>query len=178
MGERERREAELQALSGELDSVRGFAESLRSQAHESANRLHAVVSLIELGRPEEAVQFATRELELAQQLTDKARYASAVLARQGGVGVPTTRPYDGRRPDDQAVRAFTWVQWTGLALIVLGAALDLAFVGGAFGWWRKSLDTPMLAMMPILFGWIMISELFTSSSFSTCLSTHRQARVY
>ncbi len=35
---------------------------------------------------------------LAQQLTDKARYASAVLARQGGVGVPTTRPYDGRRP--------------------------------------------------------------------------------
>ena len=62
---------ELQALSGELDSVRGFAESLRSQAHESANRLHAVVSLIELGRPEEAVQFATRELELAQQLTDR-----------------------------------------------------------------------------------------------------------
>ncbi|GAA4830275.1 sensor histidine kinase [Saccharopolyspora rosea] len=62
---------ELQALSGELDSMRGFAESLRAQAHESANRLHTVVSLIELGRGEEAVAFATRELELAQQLTDR-----------------------------------------------------------------------------------------------------------
>jgi sensor histidine kinase regulating citrate/malate metabolism len=62
---------ELQALSGELDSMRGFAESLRSQAHESANRLHTVVSLIELGRAEEAVAFATAELELAQQLTDR-----------------------------------------------------------------------------------------------------------
>ena len=41
---------DLQALTGELDSVRGFAESLRSQAHEAANRLHTVVSLVELGR--------------------------------------------------------------------------------------------------------------------------------
>ncbi|MFJ9619898.1 sensor histidine kinase [Streptomyces noursei] len=62
---------ELQALSGELDSVRGFAEALRSQAHEAANRLHTVVSLIELGRAEEAVTFATAELELAQALTDR-----------------------------------------------------------------------------------------------------------
>lgn len=62
---------ELQALSGELDSVRGFAEALRSQAHEAANRLHTVVSLIELGRAEEAVEFATAELELAQELTDR-----------------------------------------------------------------------------------------------------------
>ncbi|MFC6061277.1 sensor histidine kinase [Streptomyces ochraceiscleroticus] len=62
---------ELQALSGELDSVRGFAEALRSQAHEAANRLHTVVSLIELGRADEAVDFATAELELAQALTDR-----------------------------------------------------------------------------------------------------------
>ncbi|GAA2993299.1 sensor histidine kinase [Kitasatospora albolonga] len=62
---------ELQSLSGELDSVRGFAEALGAQAHEAANRLHAVVSLIELGRHREAVEFATAELELAQQLTDR-----------------------------------------------------------------------------------------------------------
>jgi two-component system CitB family sensor kinase len=62
---------DLQALTGELDSVRGFAESLRSQAHEAANRLHTVVSLVELGRYDEAVEFATAELELAQQLTDR-----------------------------------------------------------------------------------------------------------
>jgi len=62
---------DLQALTGELDSVRGFAESLRSQAHEAANRLHTVVSLVELGRYAEAVDFATAELALAQQLTDR-----------------------------------------------------------------------------------------------------------
>ncbi|WP_063773461.1 sensor histidine kinase [Streptomyces rubellomurinus] len=62
---------ELQALSGELDSVRGFTDALGAQAHEAANRLHAVVSLIELGRHEQAVEFATAELALAQQLTDR-----------------------------------------------------------------------------------------------------------
>ncbi|MGI5322946.1 sensor histidine kinase [Actinomadura nitritigenes] len=62
---------ELQGLTGELDTVRGFAESLRSQAHEAANRLHTVVSLVELGRPEQAVEFATADLAAAQRLTDR-----------------------------------------------------------------------------------------------------------
>ncbi|GLW97541.1 histidine kinase [Microtetraspora sp. NBRC 16547] len=62
---------ELQALSGQLDAVRGFAESLRSAAHESANRLHTVVTLVELGRAEQAVEFATAELRAAQQLADR-----------------------------------------------------------------------------------------------------------
>ncbi|MFE0104799.1 ATP-binding protein [Streptomyces sp. NPDC059009] len=62
---------ELQALTGELDSERGFTRALRSQAHEAANRLHTVVSLIELDRADEAVDFATAELELAQALTDR-----------------------------------------------------------------------------------------------------------
>src|SRR5665647_1804556 len=61
---------DLLALTGELDSARGLAEALRSQAHEAANRLHSVISLIELGRTEEAWTFATAELALAQQLTD------------------------------------------------------------------------------------------------------------
>lgn len=61
---------DLEALAGELDSVRGFAEALRSQAHEASNRLHTVVTMIELGRPEQAVEFATSELAAAQLLTD------------------------------------------------------------------------------------------------------------
>jgi two-component system CitB family sensor kinase len=61
---------DLLALSGELDSVRGLAESLRSQAHESANRLHTVISLIELGHTERALDVATAELAEAQELTD------------------------------------------------------------------------------------------------------------
>ncbi|WP_217554445.1 sensor histidine kinase [Streptomyces sp. GbtcB6] len=73
---------ELQSLMGELDSERGFTQALRSQAHEAANRLHTVVSLIELGRASEAVDFATAELELAQALTDQvvAAVSEPVLA--------------------------------------------------------------------------------------------------
>ncbi|WP_155060656.1 sensor histidine kinase [Streptomyces blattellae] len=73
---------ELQSLMGELNSERGFTQALRSQAHEAANRLHTVVSLIELGRAEEAVDFATAELELAQALTDQvvAAVSEPVLA--------------------------------------------------------------------------------------------------
>ncbi|GAA3395186.1 sensor histidine kinase [Cryptosporangium minutisporangium] len=62
---------DLQALTGELDSVRGFAESLRSAAHEASNRLHTVVSLIGLGRVTEALEFATGELALSQRLADR-----------------------------------------------------------------------------------------------------------
>ena len=61
----------LQALTGELDSVRAFAESLRAQSHEAANRLHTTVSLVELGRLQDAVDFATAELASAQRLTDR-----------------------------------------------------------------------------------------------------------
>jgi sensor histidine kinase regulating citrate/malate metabolism len=73
---------ELQSLMGELDSERGFTQALRSQAHEAANRLHTVVSLIELGRAQQAVDFATAELELAQALTDQvvAAVSEPVLA--------------------------------------------------------------------------------------------------
>jgi sensor histidine kinase regulating citrate/malate metabolism len=62
---------ELQGALGELDSMRVFAESLRSQAHESANRLHTIVALVEMGRNAEAVQFATTQLDLSQQLVDR-----------------------------------------------------------------------------------------------------------
>ena len=61
---------EIRAMSGELDTVRGLAQSLRAQNHEAANRLHTVVSLIEMGRTDDAVTFATEELEAAQRLTD------------------------------------------------------------------------------------------------------------
>lgn len=62
---------ELQAVSGELDVVRRLTAALRAQNHESANRLHTVVSLVEMGRPQEAVDFATEELQIAQLLADR-----------------------------------------------------------------------------------------------------------
>lgn len=110
---------ELQSLMGELDSERGFTQALRSQAHEAANRLHTVVSLIELGRAEEAVDFATAELELAQALTDQvvAAVGEPVLAalllgktaqaNERGVELvvaPDSRLDDGLLPDSLPAR--------------------------------------------------------------------------
>jgi two-component system CitB family sensor kinase len=62
---------DLEALTGELDTVRGFAEALSAQAHEADNRLHTVVTMIELGHPERAVEFATAELAATQRLADQ-----------------------------------------------------------------------------------------------------------
>ncbi|MET7290436.1 sensor histidine kinase [Streptomyces sp. NPDC005573] len=110
---------ELRSLMGELDSERGFTQALRSQAHEAANRLHTVVSLIELGREREAVEFATAELELAQALTDQvvAAVGEPVLAalllgktaqaNERGVELivsPDSRPSDGPLPSGIGAR--------------------------------------------------------------------------
>jgi sensor histidine kinase regulating citrate/malate metabolism len=67
---------ELQGALGELSSLQVLTDSLRSQAHEAANKLHTVITMVEMGRSDEAVKFATNELELSQQLVD--RLSSAV----------------------------------------------------------------------------------------------------
>jgi two-component system CitB family sensor kinase len=61
---------EIESLTGELQTMRTLTEALRAQTHEHANRLHTIVSLIELDRRAEALQFATRDLQQSQQLTD------------------------------------------------------------------------------------------------------------
>lgn len=61
---------DLQRLSGELDTTRGLTDALRSAQHEAANRLHTVVALVELGRHQEAIEFAVGELAAAQSLAD------------------------------------------------------------------------------------------------------------
>ncbi|MFF3857278.1 ATP-binding protein [Micromonospora sp. NPDC002575] len=66
-----RDQTELRALTSELDSVRALTDALRAQTHESANRLHTVLTLVELGRAGEAVRLATEDLTVAQQLTDR-----------------------------------------------------------------------------------------------------------
>jgi len=62
---------DLVRLTGELDSLRSFSEMLRSRAHEADNRLHTVILLVELGRGEEAVEFATAAIERSQALIDR-----------------------------------------------------------------------------------------------------------
>ncbi|WP_447653812.1 ATP-binding protein [Microbacterium sp. M1A1_1b] len=54
---------ELLHLSGELAATRTLTDALRSQTHEFANRMHAVVALMELGRVDEAIRFASDEID-------------------------------------------------------------------------------------------------------------------
>ncbi|WBU38921.1 sensor histidine kinase [Homoserinibacter sp. YIM 151385] len=70
-----RDQSELQHLVGELESVRTMTDALRAQAHEHANTLHTIVSLLELGRTAEAVELVASASRAGQQLTD------AVLGR-------------------------------------------------------------------------------------------------
>lgn len=62
---------ELQGALGELNSLKVLTDSLRSQAHEAANKLHTVVTMVEMGRAADAVTFATADLELSQRLVDR-----------------------------------------------------------------------------------------------------------
>ncbi|UVJ41011.1 ATP-binding protein [Arthrobacter sp. CJ23] len=62
---------EIESLGTELQTMKTLSDALRAQTHEHANRLHTLVSLMELGRTPEALDFATKDLELSQQLTDE-----------------------------------------------------------------------------------------------------------
>jgi two-component system CitB family sensor kinase len=65
-----------------------MADALRAQSHESANELHTVVGLVELGRYDDAIAFATRrigvtqdEVDLVQQRVGDPAVAALLLAK-------------------------------------------------------------------------------------------------
>lgn len=66
---------ELESLTGRLSATQGLADALHARSHEAANRMHTVVTLIELGKPEEAVSFATGQLA-GERLADAAVLAA------------------------------------------------------------------------------------------------------
>jgi two-component system CitB family sensor kinase len=47
----------VEALARELDGARSLTESMRAQQHEFSNRIHAIAGLLELARPEEALEY-------------------------------------------------------------------------------------------------------------------------
>lgn len=54
-----RERTEINRLAEELTGVHRFVDILRAQAHEFKNKLHTISGLIQLGRYDEAIQFAT-----------------------------------------------------------------------------------------------------------------------
>ena len=133
---------QLQRVSGELSSVTQFAESLRSRAHEADNRLHSVITMVELGRADDAVQFATAELAASQQLIDRlmstvAEPALATLllgkmsqARDHGVELTVT---DDSQLDESAGQTLSQGELITLVGNLVDNAIDAARVE-APGW--------------------------------------------
>ncbi|MEH7332551.1 sensor histidine kinase [Neobacillus drentensis] len=61
-----RSKSELASLLQELSHVKAYAEGLRAQTHEYSNRLYTLLGLIQLGSYKEAIDFISREVDVAQ----------------------------------------------------------------------------------------------------------------
>jgi two-component system CitB family sensor kinase len=135
---------ELQAALRELGTIRAFAESLRAQTHESANRLQALVGLVELGRYEEAVALGTRDASLAQQLSDqlidRIGEPALVALLLGKSTLAAERGVRLRISDDTRVGAPRWLAEDLLTVVgnLLDNAVDSA-AGNGSGWVELSL---------------------------------------
>ncbi len=91
-----RDQTDLLHLSGELAATRTLTDALRSQTHEFANRLHAVVALMELGRVDEAIRFASDEIERhgeVERHSDVERHSE--VERHGDVDQPDAADRSG-----------------------------------------------------------------------------------
>lgn len=61
-----RNKSELANLLQELSHVKAYAEGLRAQTHEYSNRLYTLLGLIQLGSYKEAIEFISKEVDVAQ----------------------------------------------------------------------------------------------------------------
>jgi sensor histidine kinase regulating citrate/malate metabolism len=65
-----RDQTELEHLARELQGARTYADTLRAQAHEFANKLHTIAGLLELGWHDQAVAFITQATREQQKWID------------------------------------------------------------------------------------------------------------
>lgn len=63
--------SDIKALADELSALRSMTDTLQASVHESANRLHTVVMLAQLGDVDAAVRLATGEVRATRALTSR-----------------------------------------------------------------------------------------------------------
>lgn len=68
---------DVQEMNRELASTRSLTDALRSQTHEHANRLHTVLSMLELGRVEEAQRLLMESVGQGGHADDRALESGA-----------------------------------------------------------------------------------------------------
>ena len=55
------------------------------------------------------------------------------------------------------LRPYNWVQWTGVALVLVGMAIDFSYFAGRLGWLRRDI-TPVVALPPLMIGVALINS--------------------
>lgn len=127
---------EVVGLLGELNGIKNFADALRAQQHEHANRMHVVAGLLELGRYEEAGEYLSEVSATAAGIAETLRdsignptVVALVLAKIAGAserGVLLRIEASGiAGPDSRGMLADTDID-PSMVVTVLGNLIDNA----------------------------------------------------
>ena len=66
---------------------------------------------------------------------------------------PYATPVGGR-----PMRPYNWVQWVGMALVLISVAANLGFLAGEVGWLPKWHVGPSIGMAPLFLGLILVNS--------------------
>jgi two-component system CitB family sensor kinase len=127
---------EVVGLLGELNGIKNFADALRAQQHEHANRMHVLAGLLELGRYGEAAQYLAEVSATAAGIAETLRdsigeptVVALLLAKVAGAserGVQLRIEASGwAGPDSVGVVAATDID-PSMVVTVLGNLIDNA----------------------------------------------------
>ena len=127
---------EVVGLLGELNGIKNFAEALRVQQHEHANRMHVLAGLLELGRYDEAGQYLSEISATAAGIAETLRdsigdptVVALLLAKIAGAserGVNLRIEASGSAgPDSRGLLADTDID-PSMVVTVLGNLIDNA----------------------------------------------------
>ena len=121
-------------LLGELNGIRNFAEALRAQQHEHANRMHVVVGLLELGRYDDAARYLSEvsatAAGMAESLKDSIGEPTVVALLLAKTAVAAERGVRLEVDSEGAPLAGTDTD-PGLLVTVLGNLVDNAIDAAA-----------------------------------------------
>ena len=129
------------------ESVRTLGEALRAQTHEHGNRMHTAVSLLELGRTEEAVDILTETSRQSQSLVDQVAArrdgdptVGALLLGKAAQARERTVAWDARISPDAPRTTLTPIDAVSVVGNLIDNAVDAAATGPAPRWVRVEFD--------------------------------------
>jgi len=80
-------------------------------------------------------------------------------------------------PQGPPLRPYNRVQWTGVALVFVGIAVDLLYLAGRLGWIPKLVDEPVIAIGPLMLGVVLVNSRRQPISPEQCARQRRRALI-